>query len=514
MSDAEDLGDEAYERERVLKALEGLAETLQLAASGKANPFEGVDTTKKNLAESKIAAKSAANDEEIEAQRHAWSAAQPKHIYSEDKDPRGPICEQKLTQTRRLVALPNMTTLSSPIAMNMQMCGLKATCCSVKEFNSIVGQTEKLDFWVDSLMALGRRFETYPTDVMSMMLSALSEEAFTTTLDAGLVYKTISSPLWHLISDISNRNLAIHTAHLVTELAGYFEALLCSSCDPAQKLYVQPNSTASRTTSGPSSSSPVSSSVELVDKEGLVLTIDNEMCFTMGSQLVDVMERLRFALLDYRNVDAMQNMTLALCDTAEQPLHPGKFPRKGKFGCLQMKKDFDSLCALAESYHGPFVGVLGCNSAASCGKLICEDTLQGMAFSYEKLANNIRHELEEHCVVPKCNPYSLQDYVDYFLPSDAKLEKMGYFTKGGPQVSNRIAKHTNETRLDLVRFGCSGYLSHSGCLRFDDVTFASAHIEVIVIASSIAGVVIMIFGLLLWHRWRNHSSTWSHSKLD
>ncbi|GBG25003.1 Hypothetical Protein FCC1311_012202 [Hondaea fermentalgiana] len=410
-------------------------------------------------------------------------------------DPRGPICDQVLGTSRRLTMLPNMTTLASPVAMNANMCGLKATCCSVKGFNAVLGDTENFDLWIDSLGSMFSRFESDPQSFLAYGLGVLSQHVFTTNLDFGVLYRKVDDYVSHLVGDIGNQNLAIHVTRLIASLAGYYSALLCSACDPSQKLYVERNASANT----------------------LTLTLDEGLCLDMGRLLEGIMSRLQLVLLDYRNVDAARNLTQVLCMSAESPLNPGAFPRRARDGCLQMYKDLGYLHAYASDFPGPFVGALGCTSAASCGKLLCEETLQGMAHSYNSIRSGIRAQLEAHCVLPRCNPFSLGDYVSYFLPEDDALAPT--FTQKGPRVVNRVEPSPLESRLDLYRFGCGGYLAQSACATFKDVTFASAHIEIIVITCSIAGVLLLLLAVFVWHRYFRRGSwaggiTSTHTKVD
>lgn len=410
----------------------------------------------------------------------------------------GPICQQELASSRRLTWLPNMTFLSSPIPMRSSICSFKATCCDMAGFNSAQGQMEAFDLWADGAVATAVLFQQSPGDLLSWLLHLLSDNVFAVDRDRSLLQSDVKEPLGRLVSAISNQNVLVRFSTLVNLAVGYETALLCSTCDPAQTLYVRPVEPSSASLSSSSSSSSLS------------LALDEGICLDMSQALVSFTELLQAALVSSRNLNALNSTFNSLCPFATDPFEASKkkatisdggfqkgFPRKGRPGCEQMRADVQSVGHMLAQLNVSAVSLLGCDGVPECAEFLCERVLQGLAFSLAPVRSSLREALEVHCVPPQCNPFALQDYVDYFLADDEAR-----FTQGGADVINRVESLRSESRLDARRLGCGGFLSRHACVAFADVTFASAHIKGLVITGVLGGIVALAALFALYRKAR------------
>jgi len=387
---------------------------------------------------------------------------------------RNAVCAQKLARTRRLTMLPNLTFVRDPIPMKTDICGFKAVCCSMSSFNLAKGYSEEFDSvlkgWVS--VGIGLESKSGTQRVFNLLLETLSTYAFAVNHDAAPLYEKVKTFLSHLTLSIDNQNLVLGVANLLNQVIGYFSALLCSDCDPKQRLYFKNNT----------------------------LLIDEGLCTRMGGSLLETLSRLQLFLVDTRNEQAIMETLFVLCHNAIPPLKKSRFPRQSHSGCLQMRSDYQSLKGLATSIlrsnSSRFGAMVGCTSARDCGMLLCEETFQGGSYSLDKLRHNLHEGLSRYCKDPICNARSLKDYANYFFSADPL-----HFTTGD-QVSNKVVRSPFVTKVNLSSLGCRGFFSSFACRIYEDVTFARTHVVALIITGSVLVAIFGLVAVIFYIRWR------------
>jgi len=252
-----------------------------------------------------------------------------------------------------------------------------------------------------------------------------------------------------------------------TVLIGYFSGFMCSLCDPSQLLYTK------------------------TENDIITTHISNDICIRLSSKLISFLKLLEDMIIDVQNIAAVNLVVDHLCEFASDPLGiPSQLDRHGKAGCLQIKSDISSLATLLggnETWLGEFVG---CRTISSCSQVLCEDTLQGLAFNLSTISHSINNQLDRYCS-EGCD--RLKEYVVYFLG-----DRMNVFTEG-PIVRNTF--NGSSYRLSLWNIGCGAYLSSFSCTTLPDVTFITHNIKAITVA-----VVVLCFilgGILfLWCKYK------------
>ncbi len=401
------------------------------------------------------------------------------------------ICDQLLSKTRRIQLLPNLTTVPQPEPMSNTMCSFKGTCCSVKHFNAIKGQAEEFDMFIDSIEETFNTFLSNTDELLDFLVFVLSERAFALNIDISVLYARVKDDLKSLISTVDNQNVAVRFQVFMSTLIGYYTGLLCSICDPMHKLYVTLDN----------NEEPATAKLLLFD----------DMCLDMSQRFSSFLMQLENFFIDVRNSAAVNRTFDTLCKYATDPLGASTFPRQGKQGCQQMKRDYNSIrnMLVVLNHTMPPEELFGCYTPTSCAKLLCTDTLQGLGFSLNTLRHNLIESIQNHCKTEiHCHPDFLTGWVLYLFPGDDELERLGIFTTGH-RVHNELVSFRNMTSLDSVRLGCGGYISRWACKVLPDVTFYTAHTKGVTIALSIIAVPIVL-GLYFAYKYiqRNLTLSW------
>jgi len=400
------------------------------------------------------------------------------------------MCPGTLMGTRRMAYFPEIVSSAKPHAMKSNMCGLKATCCDTSSFNAVKGKFSAFDRWIDGLIVSAERFATIPSEMLDFVVTTLSRHAFSIDRDFELLYKKTRKNVDFLSGALFNRNTIVHLSNVWTMILGYFTSVLCSICDPYQKLYLLSDDNANGT--------------------DLKLEMDYKVCDMVSENVFTFVRMFEEAISDPENARAADAVLEELCkyatDPQEAPSKQDPFPRIGKKGCEQMRSDIKYVRSVVVDKNISLIHALGCDTTQSCSRVICEKSLQGLGYSLEYIRKTADDFIDSFCDQDHgmCDKTALKEYTAYYLPTDAELDARGVF-KDGPRVYNSLTLHKNVSRLLSQNFGCENYLSRYSCTVFPELTFTSVHRTGITITGIILGLVIIAATLFItrrsWCRW-------------